>query len=120
MLQQHPPRHFFDQINNSVMLKDHSSRKNRMTILDRKNNVRHRLIGRQTSNGKQMLDMTHPGIVFAGSSKNDHNNLSASLGNQWWDVYDDQLSIGKYDEDERANQAGKDQQKRKATTVGKK
>lgn len=120
MLQQHPPRHFFDQINNSVMLKDHSSRKNRMTILDRKNNVRHRLIDRQAGAGKQMLDMTHPGIVLAGSSKNDYNNLSASLGDQWWDANDDQFSIGKEDEDERATQEWRDQQKRKAIAVGKK
>lgn len=47
-----------------------------MTILDRKNDVRHRFV-----QGKQMLDMTHPGIVFAGS-KND-NNLSSSLGDRW-------------------------------------
>lgn len=53
-----------------------NSSNNRMTILDRKNDVRHRFV-----QGKQMLDMTHPGIVFAGS-KND-NNLSSSLGDRW-------------------------------------
>jgi len=65
---------FFDQINNSMHHLNTSN--NRMTILDRKNDVRHRFV-----QGKQMLDMTHPGIVLAGS-KNE-NNLSTSLGDRW-------------------------------------
>ena len=51
---------------------------NRMTILDRKNEVRHKF-----EQGKQILDMTNPGIMFdAVNNSLDRNSFNSHKENQ--------------------------------------